>query len=95
MIFYVDIDNNICRTNGNDYENAVPDYDAIAKINELFDNGGFVIYWTGRGGTSKIDWYNFTLNQLLSWGCRFNSLRVDKPGYDLIIDDRAKRIDEI
>jgi hypothetical protein len=95
MRYYVDIDNTICLTEGNDYENSVPSAEAISKINRLFDEGNVVIYWTARGGTSGRDLYTFTLRQLVNWGCKFNSLSCDKPSFDVIIDDRAKNIDDI
>ena len=96
MIIYVDIDGTICDTHGNDYENAVPDFDSIRKVNELFDIGNTVIYWTARGCISGKDWYSFTLSQLVGWGCKFNSLITSgKPYYDLFIDDKSKRIEEL
>jgi hypothetical protein len=95
MIYYVDIDGTICKTEGNDYEHSQPDKSAIKKINKLFDSGHTVIYWTARGNTSGKDLYSFTLNQLLKWGCRFNLLSLKKPCFDVIIDDRAMTIKEL
>lgn len=90
MIVYCDIDNTICDTIGNDYEKSVPIPENIAKINRHFDRGDIVIYWTSRGGTSGKDWYLFTLEQLLKWGCKFNSLRCNKPTFDVCYDDKMK-----
>ena len=95
MTIYCDIDNTICRTEGNDYENAVPIQENIDKINKLFDEGNVIVYWTARGNTSGRDWHSFTLKQLYSWGCNFNSLSMDKPSFDRIIDDRALKIEEL
>ena len=36
-----------------------------------------------------------TKEQLDDWGCRYHDLRVGKPHYDLWIDDKSKRIEEI
>jgi hypothetical protein len=92
MIYYVDIDNTICTTEGNDYENAIPKKEVIEKINKLWHDGNVVIYWTARGKGSSKDWFIFTLKQLQGWGCRFNSIRMDKPSYDFILDDKAMKL---
>ncbi|MDD5006713.1 MAG: hypothetical protein PHS93_09620 [Candidatus Omnitrophica bacterium] len=93
--YRVDIDGTICHTEGNDYKNAEPDFEAIAKINRLFDEGNNIIYWTARGSSSGRDCYQLTLGQLLLWGCKFNSLQMGKPSFDYIIDDRAIKISEL
>lgn len=95
MIIYVDIDNTICKSN-DQYENAVPIKKNIGKINKLFDEGNVIIYWTARGRTTGIDWSEITKNQLIKWGCKFNDIIMnDKPYFDLLIDDKSKRINEI
>ena len=93
--YYVDIDNTICQTIGNLYEDSVPWPEKIAKINKLFDAGHIIIYWTARGGTSGKDLFMFTFRQLTGWGCKFNSLLMEKPSFDFIIDDRAIKIDDL
>lgn len=92
MIVYSDIDNTICRTKGSDYENAIPIRKKIKKMNKHFENGDIVIYWTSRGGTSGKDWFIFTLKQLIEWGCKFHSLRLDKPSFDIFYEDKAKKL---
>lgn len=89
MIYYVDIDNTICSTTGSDYINSMPIFDRIRKINLLYDHGHSIIYWTARGAVSGKDWFNFTKNQLNSWGCKFDQLRCDKPNYDIFIEDKS------
>jgi hypothetical protein len=95
MTIICDIDNTICKTEGNDYANAVPIPENIAKINKLYDEGAIIIYHTSRGNSTGINWYELTLKQLNEWGCKFNSLWLNKPSYDLWIDDKAKRIEEL
>tara|TARA_B100001250_G_C19813914_1_gene797208 strand:+ start:1585 stop:1875 length:291 start_codon:yes stop_codon:yes gene_type:complete len=96
MKIYVDIDNTICKTLGMEYENAKPIKKNIDKINNLYNQGNEIIYWTARGSVSKIDYYDITYNQLRDWGCMFHSLSVgEKPPYDLLICDKTKRIEEI
>ena len=102
MIVYVDIDETICFYNGDrNYREAVPNKENITKINKLYDEGHEITYYTARGAISKIDWFGVTKNQLDSWGCKYHDLctgskgYTPKPLYDLVIDDKAKRIEEI
>ena len=69
MILYIDIDDTICtqEEDGN-YENARPIMDNIKKINELYDNGHEITYWSARGSGSGIDWTKITKNQFSKWG---------------------------
>lgn len=89
MIIYVDIDNTITYTNGADYINAKPRLDRIMKINELYFMGNTIIYWTARGVGSGIDYKELTKQQLMSWGCLYHELNLNKPIFDLHIDDKA------
>lgn len=99
MIIYVDIDDTICHypdlakatarvAIGKDYSLAEPLLERIERINQLFDQGNTIIYWTARGTQSGINWFQITLEQLNRWGCRFHELRMNKPVYDLFIDDK-------
>lgn len=95
MRCYVDIDGTIC-TQEDHYRDAEPIPTAIEKINRLFDAGYIITYWTARGGTSRCDYEYLTKRQLKEWGCKYHFLSIgEKPGFDLLIDDRARRIDEI
>lgn len=89
MIYYVDIDNTICKTEGNDYPNSQPYMDRIEKINQLYDAGHTIIYWTARGGRTGIIWDDLTEKQLKLWGCKYHSYYSGKPSYDIWIDDKA------
>lgn len=89
LVYIVDIDNTIFYTFNSEYKSARPIKERIARINHLFDEGHTIIYWTARGGTTGIDWTEFTLNQLAEAGCKYTELRMGKPSYDLWIDDKA------
>jgi hypothetical protein len=89
MRYIVDIDNTICKTNGSDYQNSVPMYDRINIINQLYEMGHEIVYWTARGGQSRINWSQLTELQLKTWGCLYHELRMNKPSYDVWIDDKA------
>ena len=43
----------------------------------------------------KLLWTDVTERQLNAWGAKYNELRVDKPFYDLFIEDKALRIEEV
>jgi hypothetical protein len=93
MIIYVDIDETICVTpDDRDYTKASPIQKNINKINELYDNGDTIIYWTARGTGSGIDWREVTENQFKEWGVKYHELKLGKPVYDLFIDDKNKSL---
>lgn len=91
MMIYVDIDETICfYENERKYKLAKPIKENIEKINNLFDTGNNITYWSARGSTTGIDWYDLTKSQLDSWGCKYNNISVgQKPPYDLLICDKA------
>ena len=89
MKYMVDIDGTICVTTNRDYENSIPIQSRIDYLNQLFDEGHEIHYWTARGSSSGKDWYNLTMYQLNSWGCKFTTARVGKPDYDIWVDDKA------
>ena len=97
MKIIVDIDETICITPENrDYTKAVPIKENIEKINQLYDEGHEITYWTARGSVTGIDWYDITKKQLDTWGCKYHHLSVgEKPPYDLLICDKTKIIEEI
>jgi hypothetical protein len=89
MIIYVDIDETICYYEGErNYSLALPYKERISKINDLYDNGNTIIYWTARGTITQDNWFIITYNQLNNWKCKFHELRMGKPAYDLFIDDK-------
>ena len=88
MIIYVDIDNTITYTYETDYKNAKPNYKRISKINELYNQENYIVYWTARGTKSGIDWTELTKKQLKDWGAFYHELKMKKPNYDLFIDDK-------
>jgi hypothetical protein len=95
MKIFVDIDGTICNSSDG-YARAVPIQENINKINNLFDEGHYITYWTARGGNTKLDWSELTKEQLHAWGCKYHVLDTKtKPAWDLLIDDKTKRIEEI
>ena len=100
-IALVDIDETICfYSEKRRYDLSEPNYKNIAKINKLYDEGWQIVYWTARGSVSQVDYTEHTRNQLEQWGCKYHELITGtsdnpKPHFDLIIDDKAKRIEEL
>ena len=84
----VDIDETICfYSNERRYDLSEPNYKNIDKINKLYDEGWEIIYWTARGSVSGVDYREHTL--ITGTGSN------PKPMFDLVIDDKAKRIEEL
>ena len=106
-VVLVDIDETVCfYPNKRQYDLAEPCNKNIQKINDLYDKGWYVIYWTARGGSEKSKKagrcnYDYTWKQLETWGCKFHDLSTGskgkyiKPACDLVIDDKSKRIEEL
>lgn len=89
MDIYVDIDETLMRTQGTDYENAVPIEENIEKINQLYKAGHTITVWTARGAKTGIDYQDLTETQLDDAGLCYHFLRFDKPPFDVFIDDKA------
>jgi hypothetical protein len=90
VIIYVDIDETICISPADrNYINADPIEYNIRRINNLYDEGHTIVYWTARGTGSGMDWYSMTFDQLRDWGAKYHELRLGKPMYDLFICDKA------
>ena len=94
MIYCFDIDGTICTFTDGDYESAVPYSDRIQQINKLYSDGNTIKLFTARGTTTKIDWRDFTLKQLKSWGLNYHELILGKPHADYFIDDKGIHSDD-
>ena len=90
MTIYVDIDETICITPADrDYTKSTPIQKNIEKINELYEQGHTIIYWTARGSASGKDHSKITQKQMKEWNAKFHELKLGKPMYDLFICDKA------
>ena len=94
MIIYVDIDGILCDTEGMDYKEARPIKRNIDKINEKYNEGHRIVIWTARGMLTGKNWRNLTEKQLKEWGVKYHELKMDKPFFDLLIDDRTENLKE-
>ena len=90
LIYCFDLDNTLCETKGNIYEDAKPIPSRIEYVNKLFNQGHKIIIDTARGCVSGKDWFPFTTRQLEGWGVKYHQLRTGiKFGADVFIDDKA------
>lgn len=89
MKYVIDIDGTICNNTYGDYSTAIPYSERIALLNDLFNKGHEIHYWTARGAQSGKDWTELTLSQLKDWGCLYTTASLGKLHYDVWIDDKA------
>ena len=79
------------------YNLAEPIQNRIDKINNLYESGSHIIFYTARGmGRNKNDrkkaedqFYSLTEGQLKSWGVKYHELFLGKPSADIYIDDKG------
>lgn len=86
MVIYCDIDSTICVRPGDKlFHKSTPLVSRIKKMNELYDEGYEIVYWTARPSALR----KLTVSQLDEWGVKYHSLKLDKPLFDVFIDNRA------
>ena len=96
MNIFVDIDETICETpTDRNYRNSTPIKGNINKVNNLYDEGHRIVYWTARGTMTGIDWREVTEKQFSEWGVKHHELRFGKPAYDILVCDKTDRIENL
>lgn len=95
MRYFIDLDNTLCKTIGNDYTNSNPIYERIEYVNNLKNEGHYIVIWTGRGSLSGIDHTELTISQLKDWNVLYDDLLFNKPPYDIYIDDKSFNVDTL
>jgi hypothetical protein len=75
-----------------DYSKALPNNLNIKKVNQFYDQGHRITYWTARGTKTGIDWRSVTEYQLDQWGAKHHQLKMGKPAFDLFIDDKVLNV---
>ena len=90
---FIDLDNTLCKTTESDYINSTPIPDRINMVNKLKADGNHITIWTARGARSKIDHSELTRSQLKEWGVNYDELLLQKPDYDMYLDDKSFNID--
>src|ERR1700739_208129 len=97
MTICFDIDGVLCNEVAGDYETAQPNVEMIGMLNRLYERGDHILLFTSRfmgrakGNPEEAERIGreFTEKQLAGWGVRYHELRMGKPRYDLVIDDRC------
>ena len=101
MRYCFDIDGTICTTTiGRGYEKATPYTNRIDIVNDLYDKGHYIIYFTARAmgrftgdpddrQKAKEAMEGITTKQLKEWGCKYHELLFGKPHADVFIDDKG------
>tara|TARA_Y100000593_G_C4311422_1_gene338529 strand:- start:1263 stop:1583 length:321 start_codon:yes stop_codon:yes gene_type:complete len=97
MTYVFDIDGTICTQTDGNYEDAKPFENRIKKVNELYDAGNEIIFLTARGmgrhnnnpEMANAQFWNFTNQQLKTWGVKFHNLFLGKPAAAIYIDDKG------
>jgi len=90
---FIDLDNTLCFTTGNDYNNATPIKERVRYVNELKQQGNHITIWTARGATTGIDHRELTIKQLNDWCVQYDELLMGKPNYDIYIDDKSFNVE--
>lgn len=103
MRYVIDIDGTICdKPKDARYSSSKPKLDRIKEINQLYDDGHYIVYLTARGmgrhnNNAKLAEANFryiTEIQLKEWGCKYHELFMGKPAGDVYIDDKGINANE-
>jgi len=94
--FCFDIDNTICKTEGNKYYKSKPIPKAIKTINYLYDSGHVIKIFTARYMgrhkdriKNKKEIFLKIKKQLAKWGLKYTKLIIAKPSADMYIDDKS------
>lgn len=101
MNIFVDVDHVVAKPESEavdgprDYSQSEPIPGNINHVNSLYEDGHRITYYTARGTETGKDWRETTHKQLQSWGCKFHELRMGKPAFDLLIDDKAYNVDRL
>lgn len=101
MRIVFDIDGTICESlKHTRYGEARPHYEMVDLINNLYDEGHYIIVQTARGmgscdghiAKAYNKWYSITEEQLASWGLKYHELHLGKPHGDVYVDDKAFQV---
>ena len=97
MTICFDIDGVLCTQVDGHYDDAQPNPPMIDLLNRLHGRGCRIVLHTSRfmgsagNDPAKAEMLGreYTEHQLKRWGVRYHELRMGKPRYDYVIDDRS------
>ena len=101
MKYVIDIDGVICNEDVPVIDRT-PYVSRVKLINDLYDNGDTIVYFTARGMRSQNDhqiasdlkYRKLTEQQLNEWGCKYHKIVFGKPNADVYIDNKNMMMDE-
>lgn len=90
FVFFFDIDGTITKeTEGWDYQNRTPEFEVIAKVNDMFLSGVYeIVYWSSR---LEID-REVTEKWFIQNNVMYHKLILGKPFFDMYICDKAVNV---
>lgn len=70
---------------------SIPIPRMIKRINRLKEKGHTIVVYTARGtGSGKTkEALEITTRQMNEWGVKYDEIKVGKPVWDLLIDDKT------
>jgi len=97
LTYVFDIDGTICSNSEGDYDYAEPIESRIQMVNSLYDEGHTIVLQTARGmgrtnnnqTAAYVLFYDYTVQQLETWGVKYHSLFLGKPSGDVYVDDKG------
>jgi len=95
MKYFIDLDNTLCNTINGDYEKSQPINERINIVNNLKLEGHHITIWTARGANTGIDYRALTESQLSKWNINYDELLMNKPNYDIYIDDKSFNVNTL
>lgn len=83
MIIYIDIDKIVCDKDRVADAKTIPDQNMINKINMLYRQDHYIVYWTTyREEPLRQE----LITKLQQWNCMYHEISYSKPAYDMLID---------
>jgi uncharacterized HAD superfamily protein len=92
MIIGVDIDGTLTlEEEGHDYNNRTPDTKVINKINKKYEEGHTIILFSSRWESDR----EVTKRWMKRYGVKYHALILGKPKFDLYVDRRTAKPEEV
>lgn len=92
MVIGVDIDGTLTvETAGHNYTTRTPNRKVIDKINQFHKEGHIIVLFSSRWESDR----EITRSWMKKYGVKYHALILNKPKFDLYIDDISKRPEEI
>jgi uncharacterized HAD superfamily protein len=90
-VYCFDIDGTICsKEKPENYSNAIPHKDMIQKINELYDKGHIIYFFTAR----HMERERLTKEWLHRYHVKYHHIFFGKPVAEIYVDDLAIKPEE-